>query len=60
MEAIGQPSDLSDLELADRLSEVSGVKVPAAVEALRTARVMHDIVCDQEEMMGQVRDFLGL
>ena len=60
MKALGQKTDLPDLELADRLSELAGVPVPKAVSDLRDAPVLHDIVCDREDMEKEVRRFLGL
>ena len=60
MKALGQKTDLPDLELADRLSELSGVPVPKAVSDLRDTPVLHDIVCDREDMEKEVRRFLGL
>jgi threonine synthase len=60
MKALGEDTSLPDLELADRLSEIAGVAVPRAVSILRDAPVLHDIVCDREEMKQEVRKFLGL
>lgn len=60
MSALGEPADLPDLELADRLSEKAGVPVPEAVSMLRTAPVRHNIVCDREGMKDEVKRFLGL
>ena len=60
MRALGEPAELPDLELADRLSEKAGVPVPEAVNVLRTAPVRHNIVCGQEGMKEEVRRFLGL
>ncbi|MBR2728350.1 MAG: threonine synthase [Lachnospiraceae bacterium] len=60
MQALGEPSDLPDLELADRLSEKAGVPVPEAVNVLRTAPVRHNIVCDRDKMKDEVRRFLGI
>jgi threonine synthase len=60
MKALGRDTSLPDLELADRLSEIAGVAVPRAVSILRDAPVLHDIVCDREEMKQEVRKFLGL
>jgi threonine synthase len=60
MKALGQKTDLPDLELADRLSELAGVPVPKAVSDLRDAPVLHDIVCDRTQMKEEVRKFLGL
>ena len=60
MKALGQKTDLPDLELADRLSELAGVPVPKAVSDLKDAPVLHDIVCDRDDMEKEVRRFLGL
>jgi threonine synthase len=60
MSALGEPADLPDLELADRLSEKAGVAVPEAVNVLRTAEVRHNTVCDRSGMKDEVRKFLGL
>ena len=60
MKALGQPSNMSDLDLADRLSQVSGDPVPEAVNSLRTAEVLHKRVCGRDGMADQVRKFLGL
>lgn len=60
MQALGEPSDLPDLELADRLSEKAAVPVPEAVNVLRTAPVRHNIVCDRDGMKAEVRKFLGM
>ena len=60
MKALGQPADLDDLELADRLSEIAGVKVPEAVSGLRGAEVRHKTVCGKDGMEKEVRRFLGM
>ena len=60
MKALGQPADGDDLEMADRLSEVSGVAVPPAVEGLRGAPVLHRTVCNKDGMEAEVRRFLGM
>ena len=60
MKALGKDTSLPDLELADKLSETAGVPVPKAVSDLRDAPVLHDIVCDREDMRQEVRRFLGL
>lgn len=61
MEAVvGSIDDKSDFELIDKLSEIANVKVPNAIEEIRTADVLHDTVCDKEDMKAQVKKFLGL
>ncbi|MBO4592132.1 MAG: threonine synthase [Eubacterium sp.] len=49
-----------DFELVDELENISQVKVPNAVNEIRTAPVVHDTVCDKEEMEAVVKKFLGI
>ncbi len=49
-----------DFTLADELSELSGVKLPQAVETIRTAPVLHDRVVDAPDMPAAVKDILGI
>lgn len=58
--AIGEDVSLDDLALADLLSEKSGVKLPDAIEEIRNANILHDTVCDINEMTKEVEVFLGL
>ena len=51
---------MSDFELVDELNKISGVSVPAAIEEIRTAPIVHDIVCDKSEMQATVERILGL
>lgn len=61
MNAIDAKYDaMGDFELVDELSKLSGVRVPAAIEDIRTAPVVHDRQCDVEEMQDTVRSFLGI
>ncbi len=61
MNAIDSKYDaMGDFELVDRLSEISGVEVPRAIEEIRTAPVLHDHVCDKTQMKQTVKDFLGI
>ena len=43
------------LSLADQLSAISGVKVPKAVEEIRTAPVLHDTVVDAPGYAGHCK-----
>ena len=52
--------EMTDFELVDRLAERSGVKVPRAIEEIRSADILHDTVCDRTEMEQTVREILGL
>ena len=42
------------------LNKISGVDVPNAIEEIRTAPVLHDTVCEVEEMPQVVKKFLGV
>ncbi len=59
LKAIGEKTDASDdLELVDRLKELSKVKIPPAVEEIRNAKIIHDTVCDISQMKETVRSSL--
>ena len=59
IEAIeGKTEGFKDFELIDKLAEMTGMTIPSAVEEVRTAPVLHDIVCDKEDMKNQIIDFL--
>lgn len=61
MEAIrGEACQEEDFALIDALSEVANVKVPGAIEEIRTAPVRHNTVCETEDMQKEVRAILGL
>lgn len=61
MKAIDEKYDaMGDFELVDELARLSQVTVPAAIEEIRTAPVLHDHVCDKTEMKQTVMDFLGI
>lgn len=51
---------MGDFELVDELEKLSGVKVPEAIEEIRSADILHDTVCDKTEMEATVRNILGL
>jgi threonine synthase len=61
MEAVeNKATDEDDFTLVDRLCEVSGVKVPNAIEEIRNAKVRHTMVCDKDKMQETVVGILGL
>lgn len=61
MNAIDDKYDtMGDFELVDELSKLANVKVPGAIEEIRTAPVLHDKQCDVDKMQDTVRDFLGM
>lgn len=51
---------MDDFALIDELSKVSGTKIPQAVEEIRSAPVLHDTVCETEDMQKTVEQILGL
>ena len=61
MEAIDEKyASMDDFALVDELSRLANVKVPNAIEEIRTAPVLHDRVCDKEEMKAVVKEFLHM
>ena len=51
---------MTDFELVDELCRISGVKIPKAIEDIRTAPVLHDTVCEVNEMCDNVKRILGI
>lgn len=61
MDAIDSKYDtMSDFELVDELSKIGNVAVPQAIEEIRNAKVLHDTVCEVDEMPQVVKKFLGV
>ncbi len=61
MDAIDPGYDsLSDFALVDELEKISGVKIPQAIEEIRSAKILHDTICDKSEMKDAVKAFLKL
>ena len=61
MDAIDTKYDsMSDFELVDELSKIANVKVPGAIEEIRTAPVVHDKQCEVDEMPIVVKEFLNI
>lgn len=61
MDALGVNTEgKDDFALADELSSLSGVKLPKAVETIRTASVLHDRVVDAPDMPKAVKEILGI
>ncbi|MCR4693708.1 MAG: threonine synthase [Pseudobutyrivibrio sp.] len=49
-----------DFVLVDKLSELGSVKVPNAIEEIRSAKVLHDTVVEVDDMCPEVLRFLGI
>ena len=61
MKAIDERYDaMGDFELVDELSKIGNVAVPQAIEDIRSAAVLHDHVCEVEQMPDVVKEFLGI
>ncbi len=61
MDAIDPKYDaMEDFALADELAAIGGEKVPDAIEEIRTAPVRHHRVCEKEQMLEAVEEFLGI
>ena len=61
MNAIDAKYDaMGDFELVDELSKIGNVAIPNAIEEIRNANVLHDTVCEVDEMQKVVKDFLGM
>lgn len=61
MNAIDPKYDVQgDFELVDELSKIANVTVPNAIEEIRSAKVLHNTVCEKDEMKKIVTDFLGI
>lgn len=61
MTAIDEKYDSQpDFELVDELEKLSKVKIPQAIEEIRTAPVLHKTVCAVEEMQSVVKQFLNI
>ncbi len=56
--ALKEMEGTDDFVLVDELSGLSGVKVPPAVEEIRNAKILHDTVCEVDEMKETVKSSL--
>ena len=57
-DAIKDIESKDDFLLVDELSELSGVKIPPAVEEIRNAVILHDTVCEVKDMKETVKSSL--
>lgn len=53
-------SSMEEFELIDKLEGLSKVKIPNAIEEIRTAPIIHNYVCEKDEMQKAVENMLGL
>ena len=60
MEALGtETGKEDDFVLADRICELTGIPIPAAVSQIRDAEILHDRVINRDQMEDAVRGFLS-
>ena len=52
--------NLDDMEQIEVLSKIANVKVPNAIEEIKNAPVLHDHVCEKDDMVNEVKKFLGV
>lgn len=50
--------EAEDFALIDELNRLSGVKIPQAIEDIRSAPVLHKTVCEKDQMVQVIKDFL--
>ncbi len=61
MNAIDQSYDeQDDFSLVDELSKISCTSIPNAIEEIRNASILHDIVCETADMQKTVEQILSL
>ena len=61
MDAIDKKYDaMTDFELVDELSKIGNVKIPNAIEEIRTAEVRNKTVCEVDERPKVVKEFLNV
>ena len=53
-------NEAKDFALIDELCRISGVEIPQAIEDIRTAPVLHNTVCEKDEMVDTIKAFLGV
>lgn len=51
---------LSDDEQIDELARIANLEIPRAIQEIRSAPVIHDHVCKKEDMVKEIRKFLGV
>lgn len=56
----GKYDAMGDFELVDELSRIANVRVPQAIEEIRTAPFLHDTQCETAEMKDTVKKFLKI
>lgn len=53
-------NNMEDFVLVDELSKIGNIPVPRAIEEIRNAKVLHNTVCQVEDMPTVVKKILGI
>ena len=56
----GKETEEADFDLIDRLAKVANVTIPNAIEEIRTAPVLHNNICEKDEMKDIIKKFLAI
>ena len=56
----GEDDGKEEFEVIEELHQASGVKIPAAIEEIRTAKIIHERECDTDQMEKAVRNILNV
>lgn len=56
----GEDDGKEEFEVIEELQQASGVKIPAAIEEIRTAKIIHERECDTDQMEKAVRSILNV
>lgn len=61
MNSIDEKFDkLSDFELIDEMSRIGKLNIPNAIKEIRDAKILHDTVCEVNQMENQVKKILSI
>jgi threonine synthase len=47
-----------DLELVEVMSKIASIEIPAPIKKLENSEVVHNTVCNREDMKEEIRKFL--
>lgn len=51
---------MNDFQLVDELGKLANVEIPQAIEEIRSTKVLHDTVCEVDEMEAAVKKILNM
>ena len=50
---------MNEFEMAEKLNKITSVEIPKGLKALKKAKVLHEDICEKEEMSERVLTFAG-